>query len=352
MTDNEKERSTEKVSDNFEKDKILASRYSDYFNHYIKSSKKLSMAIVNEEKAISENDSIGISEKEVYKFSNTQKLRKEQDELSDYNEEEISKAYNSLSDTSKYIVRQAIYNLTGKNVDKTPFNVIFNQLLKENNLTTSKLARYIVSDIECFHNTINYSIKNKDTKKEGEGKKYEKVRSLLNSFSGDTNTVKQVEKNAYIFSGLCKYFSVDMNLLLTGHGKRYYIDEAEVCEQLEKNNIDIENFYIKIFDSLYECKQCEYNKQNNKEFDKCDTKTKKAQQESIILNIKEIANKINRRIGINGFNSLKEEIYDIKEDNKFAFKNCFCSLKQNEKKMVWNLVYDLLIVDNDSNVNS
>ena len=92
MTDNEKERSTAKVSDNFEKDKILASRYSDYFNHYIKSSKKLSMAIVNEEKAISENDSIGISEKEVYKFSNTQRLRKEQDELSDYNEEEISKA--------------------------------------------------------------------------------------------------------------------------------------------------------------------------------------------------------------------------------------------------------------------
>ena len=62
------------------------------------------------------------------------------------------------------------------------------------------------------------------------------------------NQRKRVTELGYF---IAKTKNDNMNLLLTGHGKRYYIDEAEVCEQLEKNNIDIENFYIQIYNILF-----------------------------------------------------------------------------------------------------
>lgn len=304
---------------------------SQYFEQYFEDKRDV-IEKVRETKEMEEEQSK--YQEEIYEYKKTKELEKKLDNERCYKKEKLSRAYSRLSDENKHIVCRVILNLTGKDIKSACFGTCFNKLLELNKISTSQLARYIRADVFCSMEDL-YEDEEDEKRfcKKEDDEIINLYRSMLNGYKKGQNARKVKE---YIQESFLRYLSMDIELLLTGKGKHYFVDFDAVSSFLKEKNINEKEFFKKIHNKLNGCSNC---------MEECPNKIKRAKIESSDFDCRSIAECISRELGtdIPMTEILRYEILDFTEETESSFDECIDKMNQTEKKVISDLVYDLIM---------
>lgn len=252
----------------------------------------------------------------IYLKEKGQSVNKKDRILNDY-----KRLYDTLPKEKKYVVNNLIKNLISKDYLQQNFGAILSQILEDKNVTTYELAKLLYGKSSCdeYHGIENeYSTTLED------------LRSLLENFK---KIQKPQDKSITLILDLCDVLSVELDLLTTGVGVIYDIDEEKILTILKEKELDIDKFFNDILKELLKCSRC-------KRDGVCDWQEQYIRfMQSNKVGLGEL---IAKKLGVPSDEIIIEDerIFELEE---FPLERYFSKLKTPEQRAVKKLISDLHI---------
>ena len=237
----------------------------------------------------------------------------------------LQDGFSELNFPKRQLLITLIYDLLSESKKnamlKVYLDAFINEYYPDENLTYHKLAKYIYSYLSHSSDSEDFYVD------------FENIKSKLQKLTNTNNPSKDNE----ILDLVAGYFSVDIQMLLTGSGFKYRINFEELEKVMKSMNMEVDEFLEEIIDKAY------YNELGA---DSMNEAEKQDFRIYVLHNAQLFAELVDCAFGSATTNLTKklliEEPYWIEPDN-FPIQKHFDNLSESNKAIVKNVLFYLCI---------